>query len=151
MAYCEKKGLYCSEVGRCEQNTDSCELPDWVEKEIVLTPEDLERAHAESSKAQELMAFDQLLAKLNESGTTLIEDYHTAIKNCEDAQKDVYNLKAELTATRNLLEAFEQGNVVAPALQDKIVAYLTDLAKKPGSKKTAIDKAIKWVKNSFKD
>lgn len=150
MAYCKKKGLYCSEAGNCEQATDSCDLPDWVEKEIVLTPEDLERAHTESSKEQELRAFDQLLAELSESGTKLIEDYHTVTKNCDDAQKDVYNLRAELTATRNLLEAFEQGNIVAPVLQDKIVDYLTDLSKKPGSKKTAIDRAIKWVKNGFK-
>ena len=151
MAYCEKKGLYCSEVGRCEQNTDSCSLPDRAETEIVFTAEDLERLYKESAEEQELKSFDKLLAELAESGTKLIKDYHTATKNCEDAQKDVYSLRAELTATKELLESFEQGNIVAPVLQDKIVDYLTDLSKKPGSKKTAIDKVIKWVKNDFKN
>ena len=63
-------------------------------------------------------------------------------------QKEVYNLRAELKATRALLEAFEQGSMIAPELQDKLVSYLTDLAKKPISRKTAIDKIIKWVKNN---
>ena len=38
--------------------------------------------------------------------------------------------------------------MIAPELQDKLVSYLTDLAKKPISRKTAIDKIIKWVKNN---
>jgi hypothetical protein len=150
MAYCEKKGLYCSEVARCEQNTDSCDLQDRAETEIVFTAEDLERMYKESAEEQELKSFDKLLAELAESGTKLIKDYHTATKSCEDLQKEVYSIRAELTATRDLLESFEQGNIVAPELQDKFINYLTDLSKKPGSKKTAIDKAIKWIKNNCK-
>ena len=150
MAYCEKKGLYCSEVGSCKQNTDSCGLPDRAETEIVFAAEDLERMYKESAEEQELKSFDKLLAGLAESGTKLIKDYHTATKNCEDAQKEVYSLRAELAATKELLESFEQGNIVAPELQDKLLNYLTDLSKKPGSKKTAIDKAIKWIKNNCK-
>ena len=151
MAYCEKKGLYCSEVGRCEQNTDSCILPDRAETEIVFTAEDLERVYKDSAEETEINTFQELLTKLTERGSELIKDYHTATKSCEDLQKEVYSLRAELAATRGLLESFEQGNIIAPVLQDKIVEYLTDLAKKPGSKKTAIDKTIKWVKNNFKN
>jgi hypothetical protein len=119
-------------------------------KEIVFTAEDLERMYKESAEEQELKSFDKLLAELAESGTKLIKDYHTATKSCEDLQKEVYSIRAELTATRDLLESFEQGNIVAPELQDKFINYLTDLSKKPGSKKTAIDKAIKWIKNNCK-
>lgn len=150
MAYCEKKGLYCSQVGNCEQATDSCSLPDWVEKETVFTAEDLKRLYEETAEEKEIKSFDKLLAELTESGTKLIKDYHAATKSCEDAKKEVYSLRAELTATRALLESFEHGNIVSPVLQDKIVDYLTDLSNKPGSKKTAVDKAIKWVKNGFK-
>jgi cell division protein FtsB len=147
MPYCEKKGLYCSQVGKCEQATDSCDLPDWTDKEIIFSAEDLERICGETAEAKELKSFDKLIAELTESGTKLIKDYHEATKSCEDLQKEVYNLRAELKATRALLEAFEQGSMIAPELQDKLVSYLTDLAKKPISRKTAIDKIIKWVKN----
>jgi cell fate (sporulation/competence/biofilm development) regulator YlbF (YheA/YmcA/DUF963 family) len=147
MPYCEKKGLYCSQVGKCEQATDSCDLPDWTDKEIIFSAEDLERICRETAEAKELKSFDKLIAELTESGTKLIKDYHEATKSCEDLQKEVYNLRAELKATRALLEAFEQGSMIAPELQDKLVSYLTDLAKKPISRKTAIDKIIKWVKN----
>lgn len=148
MPYCEKKGLYCSQVGKCEQATDSCDLPDWADKEIIFSAEDLERICGETAEAKELKSFDKLIAELTESGTKLIKDYHEATKSCEDLQKEVYNLRAELKATRALLEAFEQGSMIAPELQDKLVSYLTDLAKKPISRKTAIDKIIKWVKNN---
>ena len=148
MPYCEKKGLYCSQVGKCEQATDSCDLPDQADKEIIFSAEDLERICGETAEAKELKSFDKLIAELTESGTKLIKDYHEAIKSCEDLQKEVYNLRAELKATRALLEAFEQGSMIAPELQDKLVSYLTDLAKKPISRKTAIDKIIKWVKNN---
>ena len=148
MPYCEKKGLYCSQVGKCEQATDSCDLPDWADKEIIFSAEDLERICGETAEAKELKSFDKLIAELAESGTKLIKDYHEATKSCEDLQKEVYNLRAELKATRALLEAFEQGSMIAPELQDKLVSYLTDLAKKPISRKTAIDKIIKWVKNN---
>ena len=148
MPYCEKKGLYCSQVGKCEQATDSCDLPDWTDKEIIFSAEDLERISGETAEAKELNSFDKLIAELTESGTKLIKDYHEATKSCEDLQKEVYNLRAELKATRALLEAFEQGSMIAPELQDKLVSYLTDLAKKPISRKTAIDKIIKWVKNN---
>ena len=148
MPYCEKKGLYCSQVGKCEQATDSCDLPDWADKEIIFSAEDLERICGETAEAKELKSFDKLIAELTESGTKLITDYHEATKSCEDLQKEVYNLRAELKATRALLEAFEQGSMIAPELQDKLVSYLTDLAKKPISRKTAIDKIIKWVKNN---
>ena len=147
MPYCEKKGLYCSQVGKCEQATDSCDLPDWADKEIIFSAEDLERICGETAEAKELKSFDKLIAELTESGRKLIKDYHEATKSCEDLQKEVYNLRAELKATRALLEAFEQGSMIAPELQDKLVSYLTDLAKKPISRKTAIDKIIKWVKN----
>jgi cell division protein FtsB len=147
MPYCEKKGLYCSQVGKCEQATDSCDLPDCADKEIIFSAEDLERICGETAEAKELKSFDKLIAELTESGTKLIKDYHEATKSCEDLQKEVYNLRAELKATRALLEAFEQGSMIAPELQDKLVSYLTDLAKKPISRKTAIDKIIKWVKN----
>ena len=148
MPYCEKKGLYCSQVGKCEQATDSCDLPDWADKEIIFSAEDLERICGETAEAKELKSFDKLMAELTESGTKLIKDYHEATKSCEDLQKEVYNLRAELKATRDLLEAFEQGSMIAPELQDKLVSYLTDLAKKPISRKTTIDKIIKWVKNN---
>ena len=148
MPYCEKKGLYCSQVGKCEQATDSCDLPDWADKEIIFSAEDLERVCGETAEAKELKSFDKLMAELTESGTKLIKDYHEAAKSCEDLQKEVYNLRAELKATRDLLEAFEQGSMIAPELQDKLVSYLTDLAKKPISRKTTIDKIIKWVKNN---
>jgi cell fate (sporulation/competence/biofilm development) regulator YlbF (YheA/YmcA/DUF963 family) len=148
MPYCEKKGLYCSQVGKCEQATDSCDLPDWTDKEIIFSAEDLERICGETAEAKELKSFDKLIDELTESGTKLIKDYHEATKSCEDLQKEVYNLRAELKATRALLEAFEQGSMIAPELQDKLVSYLTDLAKKPISRKTAIDKIIKWVKNN---
>ena len=151
MPYCEKKGLYCSQVGKCEQTTDSCDLPDWADKEIIFSAEDLERICGETAEAKELKSFDKLIAKLTESGTKLIKDYHEATRSCEGLQKEVYSLRAELAATRELLESFEQGNIVAPVLQDKIVDYLTNLSTKPGSKKTAIDKAIKWIKNDFKN
>ena len=151
MAYCEKKGVYCSQVGNCEQKTDSCGVPDWVEREIVLTPEDLKRVYEVAAEKTEVNTFQELLTELTKQGSELIHNYHTTTENCEAAQKEVYSLRAELAATRDLLESFEQGNIVAPVLQDKIVDYLTDLAKKPGSKKTAIDKAIKWVKNDFKN
>ena len=147
MPYCEKKGLYCSQVGKCEQATDSCDLPDQADKEIIFSTEDLERICGETAEAKELKSFDKLIAELTASGTKLIKDYHEATKSCEDLQKEVYNLRAELKATRALLEAFEQGSMIAPELQDKLVSYLTDLAKKPISRKTAIDKIIKWVKN----
>ena len=147
MPYCEKKGLYCSQVGKCEQATDSCDLPDRADKEIIFSTEDLERICGETAEAKELKSFDKLIAELTASGTKLIKDYHEATKSCEDLQKEVYNLRAELKATRALLEAFEQGSMIAPELQDKLVSYLTDLAKKPISRKTAIDKIIKWVKN----
>lgn len=148
MPYCEKKGLYCSQVGKCEQATDSCDLPDWADKEIIFSAEDLERICGETAEAKELKSFDKLMAELTESGTKLIKDYHEATKSCENLQKEVYNLRAELKATRDLLEAFEQGSMIAPELQDKLVSYLTDLAKKPISRKTTIDKIIKWVKNN---
>lgn len=148
MPYCEKKGLYCSQVGKCEQATDSCDLPAWADKEIIFSAKDLERICGETAEAKELKSFDKLIAELTESGTKLIKDYHEATKSCEDLQKEVYNLRAELKATRALLEAFEQGSMIAPELQDKLVSYLTDLAKKPISRKTAIDKIIKWVKNN---
>lgn len=148
MPYCEKKGLYCSQVGKCEQATDSCDLPDWTDKEIIFSAEDLERICGETAEAKELKSFDKLMAELTESGTKLIKDYHEATKSCENLQKEVYNLRAELKATRDLLEAFEQGSMIAPELQDKLVSYLTDLAKKPISRKTTIDKIIKWVKNN---
>ena len=148
MPYCEKKGLYCSQVGKCEQATDSCDLPDWADKEIIFSAEDLERICGETAEAKELKSFDKLIAELTESGTKLIKDYHEATKSCEDLQKEVYNLRAELKATRAILEAFERGSMIAPELQDKLVSYLTDLAKKPISRKTAIDKIIKWVKNN---
>lgn len=148
MPYCEKKGLYCSQVGKCKQATDSCDLPDWADKEIIFSAEDLERICGETTEVKELKSFDKLIAELTESGTKLIKDYYEATKSCEDLQKEVYNLRAELKATRALLEAFEQGNMIAPELQDKLVSYLTDLAKKPISRKTAIDKIIKWVKNN---
>ena len=148
MPYCEKKGLYCSQVGKCEQATDSCDLPDWADKELIFSAEDLERICGETAEAKELKSFDKLMAELTESGTKLIKDYHEATKSCEDLQKEVYNLRAELKATRALLEAFEQGSMIAPELQDKLVSYLTDLAKKPISRKTTIDKIIKWVKNN---
>ena len=149
MAYCEKKGLYCSEVGKCEQNTNSCDLPDWVEKEIVFSAEDLERLYGETIEEKAIKSFDQLLTELSESGIKLIKDYHAASKSCEDAQKKVYSLKAELTATRDLLEAFEQGSVVSSVVIEKIINYLTDLSTKPISRKTAINKAVKWIKNNF--
>lgn len=145
MPYCKKKGLYCSQVGKCEQATDSCDLPDWADKEIIFSTEDF---CGETAEAKELKSFDKLIAELTESGTKLIKDYHEATKSCEDLQKEVYNLRAELKATRALLEAFEQGSIIAPELQDKLVSYLTDLAKKPISRKTTIDKIIKWVKNN---
>ena len=148
MPYCEKKGLYCSQVGKCEQATDSCDLPDWADKEIIFSAEDLERICGETAEAKELKSFDKLMAELTESGTKLIKDYHEATKSCENLQKEVYNLRAELKATRDLLEAFEQGSMIAPELQDKLISYLTDLAKKPISRKTTIDKIIKWVKNN---
>ena len=151
MAYCEKKGLYCSEVGRCEQNTDSCDLPDRAETEIAFTAEDLERMYQESAEETEINTFQELLTKLTERGSELIKDYHAATKICEDLQKEVYSLRAELIATKELLASFEQGNIVAPVLQDKIVDYLTDLYNKPISRKTAINKIIEWVKNDFKN
>lgn len=148
MPYCEKKGLYCVQVGKCEQTADSCDLPDWADKEIIFSAEDLERVCEETAEAKELKSFDKLMAELTESGTKLIKDYHEATESCEGLQKEVYNLRAELKATRDLLEAFEQGSMIAPELQDKLVSYLADLAKKPISRKTAIDKIIKWVKNN---
>ena len=148
MPYCEKKGFYCSQVGKCEHAIDSCDLPHQADKEIIFSTEDLERICGETAEAKELKSFDKLIAELTESGTKLIKDYHEATKSCEDLQKEVYNLRAELKATRALLEAFEQGSMIAPELQDKLVSYLTDLAKKPISRKTAIDKIIKWVKNN---
>ena len=151
MAYCEKKGLYCSLVCTCEQTTESCSLPDWVEKEIVFTAEDLERMYQESAEETEINTFQELLTKLTERGSELIKDYHAATKSCEDLQKEVYSLRAELIATKELLASFEQGNIVAPVLQDKIVDYLTDLYNKPISRKTAINKIIEWVKNDFKN
>ena len=119
MPYCEKKGLYCSQVGKCEQATDSCDLPDQADKEIIFSTEDLERICGETAEAKELKSFDKLIAELTASGTKLIKDYHEATKSCEDLQKEVYNLRAELKATRALLEAFEQGSMIAPELQDK--------------------------------
>ena len=178
MAYCEKKGVYCSQVDNCEQQTDSCGVPDWVEQEIVLTPEDLKRVYEVDTKNTEVNTFQELLTELTRQGSALIHDYHTATNNYEAAQKEVYSIRAELKATQELLDSFSQGYILAPNVEDelkalrakvemyesdpenaykkgseetaeKIIEYLSEAVKKPGTKKVVINKAIAWVKENF--
>lgn len=178
MAYCEKKGVYCSQVGNCEQQTDSCGVPDWVAREITITPEDLKRAYEVDAKKTEVNTFQELLTELTKQGSTLICDYRTATSNYEAAQKEVYSIRAELKATQELLDSFSQGYILAPDVEDelkalrarvelyesdpenvykkgseetaaKIIEYLSEAVKKPGTKKVVINKAIEWVKENF--
>ena len=178
MAYCEKKGVYCSQVGNCEQQTDSCGVPDWVAQKITITPEDLKRVCEVDTKKTEVNTFQELLTELTKQGGELLRDYYTANNNYEAAQKEVYSIRAELKTTQELLDSFSQGYILAPNVEDelkalrakiemyesdpenaynkgseetaeKIIEYLSEAVKKSGTKKVVIDKAINWIKENF--
>jgi chromosome segregation ATPase len=153
-------------------------VPDWVDRELVLTPEDLKRVYEVDTKKTEVNTFQELLTELTKQGGALIHDYYTTTNNYEAAQKEVYSIRAELKATQELLDSFSQGYILAPNVEDelkvlrakvemyegdpenvynkgseetaeKIIEYLSEAVKKPGTKKTVLNKAIAWVKENF--
>ena len=128
---------------------------------------------------RQVQEFKQMLNEVVEKGDAVIREHYTLTKLHDEHIKQIKNLKNELKATEDLLDSFSNGYALAPSVEDelktlrakveiyesdpenaykkgseetaaKIIEYLSEAVKKPGTKKTVLNKAIAWTKENFK-
>ena len=175
MKWCEKKKVTCN-MDWCNASTCLLNLPDnHGEGSIVGVEVNEDYLPVGERQVQE---FKQMLNEVAEKGDVVIREHYTLTKLHDDHIKQITNLKNELKATEDLLESFSNGHALAPNVEDelkalrakvkmyesnpenaykkgseetaaKIIEYLSEAVKKPGTKKTVLNKAIAWVKENF--
>ena len=175
MKWCEKKKVTCN-MDWCNASTCLLNLPDnHGEGRIVGVEVNEDYLPVGERQVQE---FKQMLNEVAEKGDAVIREHYTLTKLHDDHIKQISNLKNELKATEDLLESFSNGSALAPDIEDelkalrakvemyendpenvykkgseetaaKIIEYLSAAVKKPGTKKTVLNKAIAWVKENF--
>lgn len=175
MKWCEKKKVTCN-MDWCNGSTCLLNLPDnHGEGRIVGVEVNEDYLPVGERQVQE---FKQMLNEVAEKGDAVIREHYTLTTLHDEHIKQISNLKNELKATEDLLESFSNGYVLAPNVEDelkalrakvemyesgpentykkgseetaeKIINYLSEAVKKPGTKKTVINKAIAWVKENF--
>ena len=175
MKWCEKKKVTCN-MDWCNASTCLLNLPDnHGEGSIVGVEVNEDYLPVGERQVQE---FKQMLNEVAEKGDAVIREHYTLTKLHDEHIKQITNLKNELKATEDLLESFSNGYTLAPNVEDelktlrvkvetyesdpenvykkgseetadKIIKYLSEAIKKPGTKKTALNKAIAWVKENF--
>ena len=128
---------------------------------------------------RQVQEFKQMLNEVAEKGDAVIREHYTLTKLHDEHIKQIKNLKNELKATEDLLESFSNGSALAPNVEDelktlrakvkayesgpggiykkgseetaeKIIEYLSEAVKKPGTKKAVLNKAIAWINENFK-
>ena len=175
MKWCEKKKVTCN-MDWCNSTTCLLNLPDnHGEGRIVGVEVNEDYLPVGERQVQE---FKQMLNEVAEKGDAVIREHYTLTKLHDEHIKQITNLKNELKATEDLLESFSNGYALAPNVEDelkalrakvkmyekgpenvykkgseetvdKIIEYLSEVVKKPGTKKAVLNKAIAWIKENF--